>query len=203
MKKLYGYSIGGSDGNGSVSAAGTYKTYIDSQYQDGDYRKITYRNGGKKTTTVHTSGCAGVSLAMALNALLDTDQYDGQNVMQWFADNGYYYGKGTYQSGLVKYPRKLGLNTTSCDTAKSLTSHLKKGRLAVAIIRDNTGDEFFTYSGSSGHFILVSGCRKVNGTEQVFVNNPLSWKRSTWFDLKDLMSNIKHEYDNAFVVIYK
>lgn len=203
MKKLYGYSIGGSDGNGSVSAAGTYKTYIDSQYQDGDYRKITYRNGGKKTTTVHTSGCAGVSLAMALNALLDTDRYDGQNVMQWFADNGYYYGKGAYQSGLVKYPRKLGLSTTSCDTAKSLTSHLKKGRLAVAIIRDNTGDEFFTYSGSSGHFILVSGYRKIDGTEQVFVNNPLSWKSSAWFDLKDLMSNIKHEYDNAFVVIYK
>ena len=174
MKKLYGYSLGGSDGADSEAAsANTWKTYIDSLYQDGDYSKITYRNGGKKTTTVHVSGCAGVSLAMGLNALLDTDKYTGQGVMQWFADNGYYAGGGTYQSGIWKYPRKLGLNSTYCDTSSSLISHLKKGRLAVAIIRDQTGDEFFTYSGSGGHYILVSGYRKLNGTDQIFVNNPL------------------------------
>ena len=203
MKKIYGYSLGGSDGSDSATAVQTWKTYIASMYQDGDYRTITYRNGGKKTTNVHVSGCAGVSLAMGLNALLDTDRYDGQNVMQWFADNGYYYGKGTYQSGIWKYPRKLGLNSTYCDTASSLISHLKKGRLAVAIIRDQTGDEFFTYSGSGGHYILVSGYRRYNGTDQIFVNNPLSWKASTWYDVKDLMDNVKWEYDNAFVIIYK
>ena len=204
MKKLYGYSLGGSDGSDSeVSSANTWKTYIDSQYQDGDYRKITYWNGGKKTTTVHTSGCAGVSLAMALNALLDTEEYDGLNVMQWFVNNGYYAGGGTYQSGIWKYPRKLGLNTAYCDTAKTLISNLKKGRLAVAIIRDQTGDEFFTYSGCVGHYILVSGYRKHNGTDQIFVNNPLSWKASKWFDVQDLMDNVKWEYDNAFVIIYK
>jgi len=202
MKKLYGYSLGGSDGEAAAAAA-TYKTYIRSMYQDGDYRKITYRSGGKKTTTVHVSGCAGVSLAMGLNALLDTDRYDGQNVMQWFSDNGYYYGNGTYQSGIWKYPRKLGLNSTYCDNASSLISHLKKGRLAVAIIRDATGDEFFTYSGSGGHYILVSGYRRYDGTDQIFVNNPLSWKASKWYDVQDLMDNVKHEYDNAFVIIYK
>lgn len=203
MKKLYGYSLGGSDGSSSAAAAQTWKTYIDSLYQDGDYSKITYWNGGKKTTNVHVSGCAGVSLAMGLNALLDTDKYTGQGVMQWFADNGYYAGGGTYQSGIWKYPRKLGLNSTYCDTASSLISHLKKGRLAVAIIRDATGDEFFTYSGSGGHYILVSGYRKLNGTDQIFVNNPLSWKASKWFDVQDLMDNVKWEYDNAFVIIYK
>ena len=203
MEKLYGYSLGGSDGNTAAAAGQTWKIYIDSLYQDGDYSTITYWNGGKKTTNVHVSGCAGVSLAMGLNALLDTDKYTGQSVMQWFADNGYYAGGGTYQSGIWKYPRKLGLNSSYCDTASSLISNLKKGRLAVAIIRDQTGDEFFTYSGSGGHYILVSGYRKYNGTDQIFVNNPLSWKASKWFDVQDLMDNVKWEYDNAFVIIYK
>ena len=203
MKKLYGYSLGGSDGNTAAAAGQTWKIYIDSLYQNGDYSTFTYWNGGKKTTNVHVSGCAGVSLAMGLNALLDTDKYTGQGVMQWFADNGYYAGGGTYQSGIWKYPRKLGLNSSYCDTASSLISNLKKGRLAVAIIRDQTGDEFFTYSGSGGHYILVSGYRKYNGTDQIFVNNPLSWKASKWFNVQDLMDNVKWEYDNAFVIIYK
>ena len=203
MKKLYGYSLGGSES--AVEETATYKIWIDSQFQDGDYSKVWYKNGGKKSTTVSKSGCGGVALAMALNALLETDKYDGQNVMQWFADNGYYYGSGTYQSGIWKYPRKLGLNSTYCDTAKTLISHLKKGRLAVALIKDKSGDEFFTYSGSKGHYILISGYREKDGVDQVFVNNPLSWKQSKWFDIDDLMANVCNDwqgYANSFVVIY-
>ncbi|MBR7178469.1 MAG: peptidoglycan-binding protein [Oscillospiraceae bacterium] len=204
MVKLYGYSLGGSD-NGNDSAK-VYKTWIDSLYQDGDYRKIYYGSYGEYSTTVHNSGCGGVALAMALNAMMDTDRYTGQNVMQWFADNGYYYGKGTYQSGIWKYPRWLGIGSTYCDTASSLISHLKQGRLAVALIKDKTGDEFFTYSGSRGHYILLSGYREKDGVDQVFVNNPLSWKSSKWFDIDDLMDNVCNEwqgYENSFVIIYK
>lgn len=203
MQKLYGYSLGGSEGEQEEDVR--YKTWIDPLYQDKDLRKIWYYNGGKKSTTVEKSGCGGVALAMALNALLETDEYDGQNVMQWFANNGYYYGNGTYQSGLLKYPRKLGLQSTYCDTAKTLISHLKKDRLAVALIKDKSGDEFFTYAESRGHFILISGYRVKDGVEQVFVNNPLSWKASKWFDIDDLMANVLTErngYANSFVVIY-
>lgn len=203
MQRLYGYSLGGSDGAQEETV--TYKTWIDPLYQDRDLRKIWYYNGGRKSTTVEKSGCGGVALAMALNALLETDKYDGQNVMQWFADNGYYYGNGTYQSGLLKYPRKLGLQSTYCDTAKTLISHLKKDRLAVALIKDKSGDEFFTYAASRGHFILISGYRVKDGVDQVFVNNPLSWKASRWFDIDDLMANVLTErngYANSFVVIY-
>lgn len=205
MQKLYGYSLGGSESAAEEKEKDTYKIWIDSQFQDGDYSKVWYSSGGKKSTTVHKSGCGGVALAMALNALLETDKYDGQNVMQWFADNGYYYGSGTYQSGIWKYPRKLGLNSTYCDTAKTLISHLKKGRLAVALIKDKSGDEFFTYSGSKGHYILVSGYREKDGEDQVFVNNPLSWMQSKWFDIDDLMANVCNDwqgYENSFVIIY-
>lgn len=202
MEKLCGYALGGSE----AQVQGPWKTWIDSLYQDGDYREIIYRSGGKKSTTVEKSGCAGVALAMGLNALLETGKYNGQNVMQWFADNGYYYGNGTYQEGIWKYPRKLGLKSAYCDTAKDLIDHLKKDRLAVALIKDKTGDEFFTYAESRGHFILISGYREQNGVDQIFVNNPLSWKSSKWFDVEDLMDNACNDwqgYENSFVVIYK
>ena len=197
MKKLYGYSLGGSDIQGS------WKIWIDPLYQDGDYSKVIYGTYRDKSTTVHKSGCAGVALAMGMNALLNTNKFDGRDVMQWFADHGYYYGEGTSQKGIFKYPTTKGLKTSYCDTAKTLISNLKKGAVAVAIIRDRTGDEFFTYSGSKGHYILVSGYRNNNGTDQVFVNNPLSWKSSKWFDIQDLMDNVKHEYTNVFVIISK
>lgn len=202
MQKLYGYSLSGSDSGEKQ----TYKTWIDSQYQNGDNRKIWYDNAGRKYTTVSVSGCGGVALAMALNALKNTDQYDGLNVMQWLADHDYYWGKGTFQKGLWDYPQRLGLKTTYCDTASSLISNLKKGRLAIALIKDKTGDEFFVKSGSKGHYILVSGYRNKDGVDQVFINNPLSDKASRWFAIKDLMANCCNDwqgYDNSFVVIYK
>ncbi len=204
MQKLNGFAMGGSDDNAGNEK--TYKIWIDPLYQDGDYSKIWYQNAGKKSTTVHKSGCGGVSLAMALNALLETDKYTGQNVMQWYADNGYYYGNGTYQDGILKYPRKLGLKSTYCDSAKDLVSHLKQDRLAVALIKDKTGDAFFTYPTSGGHFVLISGYRVQDGVEQIFVNNPLSYKASKWYDLEDLMDNVLNDwngYANSFVVVYK
>ncbi len=202
MKKLYGVSFH----SGSSTASGsTVKVSIDSLYQDGDYRTIRYGWNKSYTTDVHTSGCGGVAMAMALNALLNTSKYDGQNVMQWFADHDAYYGSGTHQSGLINYPRALGLNSTYCDSAKDLTGHLKKGRLAIALVSDKTGDAYFCSASSRGHFILLSGWREQNGTEQVFVNNSLSYKRTGWFDLDCIMDNAENEkdgYTNSFVVIY-
>ena len=85
-----------------------------------------------------------------------------------------------------------------------MASHLKKDRLAVVLIKDKTGDEFFTYHESSGHYILLSGYRVKDGEEQVYVNNPLSWKESKWFDLDDVMANaiIRSDFE-PFVIIYK
>ncbi len=204
LKKLWGFSFYTTDA--APAKDGPVKVEISPLYQNGDYRKIYYGWNHSYSTTVHTSGCAGVSLAMALNALLDTDKYDGQNVMQWFADNKAYYGNGTYQSGIINYPRELGLNSTYCDKATDLVSHLKKGRLAIALISDKTGDAFFCTSESRGHFILISGWREKDGVQQVFVNNSLSYKSSRWFDLSDLMANVKTDRDgyyNSFVVVYE
>lgn len=201
MHKLFGYSLGGRDG----SEERTHKTWIDSLYQDGDNSKIWYNNGGRKYKTVRTSGCAGVALAMALNTLKKTDRYTGQNVMQWFASNGFYWGEGTKHEGLWKYPRSLGLNTAYCGRASTLIEHLKKDRLAVVLIRDKTGEALFTNSGGGGHYVLVSGYRVKDGVDQVFINNPLSYKASRWFDLDDLMANVYNAsegYPNPFVVIY-
>lgn len=204
MEKLYGYCLGGSEGESVGKDKDTYKIWIDSLYQDTDHSKIWYYNGGKKSTTVSKSGCAGVSTAMALNAMLDTNEYTGQNVMQWFADHGYYLGSGTYHNGVLKYPRTLGLDTTFCSKAGTLIGHLKKGRLAVVLIKDRTGKATFTYSGGGGHYVLVSGYREKDGVDQVFVNNPLSYKASQWYDLKDLTSNWIHRSDfEPCVIIYK
>ena len=199
MKKLLGYALGGSEG----STEDRYKTWIDPLYQDTDFSKFYYNNR-TKWKTVKTSGCAGVSMAMALNALLDTGKHTGQSVMQWYADHGYYLGSGTYHSGVLKYPRTLGLNSTYCSKKSEVASHLKKDRLAVVLIKDKTGDEFFTYHESSGHYILLSGYRVKDGEEQVFVNNPLSWKESKWFGLDDVMANaiIRRDFE-PFVIIYK
>ena len=199
MKKLCGYALGGSDGGEEVR----YKIWIDSLYQDTDHSKFWYNNR-TKYKTVKTSGCAGVATAMALNALLDTDKYTGQSVMQWFADHKYYQGSGTYHSGVERYPEVQGLNTTLTSKSSQLVKYLKKGAVAVVLIKDKTGEELFTYHESSGHYILVSGYRVQNDVEQVFVNNPLSWKESRWFDLKDLMDNaiIRSDFD-PIVIIYK
>lgn len=202
MKKLYGYALGGSEDSGG-SEEQRWKTWIDPLYQDKDYSKFWYANR-TLSKTVKTSGCAGVSMAMALNALLDTSKYTGNNVMQWYADNGYYKGSGTYHTGVYKYPRTLGLNTTYCDSAGELIGHLKKDRLAVVLIKDKTGDEFFTYHESSGHYILISGYRELDGKDQIYVNNPLSYKKSGWFNIRDLTSNWIHRSDlDPCVIIYK
>lgn len=203
MEKLYGHALGGSEEEDQETER--YKIWIDPLYQDGDYRTISYFGTSRGTTTVHKSGCAGVATAMALNALLDTNAYNGQNVMQWFADHRYYWGNGTLQAGIPAYAKKLGLSTKYCDTASSVISHLKKDRLAIAIIKDKTGEALFTYKGGGGHYILLSGYREQGGEDQVFVNNPLSYKASKWFDIEDLMDNVLTErngYSNSFVVLY-
>ncbi len=190
----------------AASSSDSVKVSITSQYQDGDYRKIYYGWNSSYTTTVHTSGCAGVSMAMALNALLDTGKHNGQNVMQWFADNEAYYGSGTHQRGLINYPRELGLRSTYCDKSTDLVGHLKKGRLAIALVSDKSGDAFFCAPESRGHFILLSGYREKDGVPQVFVNNSLSYKASRWFNLSDIMANVKNDRDgyfNSFVVVYE
>ena len=197
MKKLYGYALG------AEVTAEKWKIWIDPLFQDKDTSKFWYNNR-TKSKTVKTSGCAGVATAMALNALLDTDLYTGQNVMQWFADHGYYKGSGTYHTGVERYPEVLGLNTTLTSKGSQLVKYLKKGAVAVVLIKDKTGEELFTYHESNGHYILVSGYQVKNDVEQVYVNNPLSWKESRWFDLKDLMANaiIRSDFD-PIVIIYK
>jgi hypothetical protein len=140
---------------------------------------------------------------MAVNGLLNTSRHTGQSVMQWYADNGYYKGNGTYHNGVLLFPRTLDLNTTFCSKEDKLVEHLKKDRLAVVLIKDRTGQELFTYHESNGHYILLSGYRVKDGVDQVYVNNPLSWKDSKWFDLDDVMANaITRTGFQAFVVIY-
>ena len=197
MKKLYGYALG------AEVTAEKWKIWIDSLYQDKDTSEFWY-NKRTQSKTVKTSGCAGVATAMALNALLDTDLYTGQSVMQWFADHGYYKGSGTYHTGVERYPEVLGLKTTLTSKGSQLVKYLKKGAVAVVLIKDKTGEELFTYHESKGHYILVSGYQVENDVEQVYVNNPLSWKESRWFDLKDLMANaiIRSDFD-PIVIIYK
>ena len=203
MKKLYGFALGGDDSTGG-SQVQSWQTLIDPLYQDKDFSKFWY-NDRKNWKTVKTSGCAGVSVAMAVNALLDTNEHTGQSVMQWYADNDYYLGSGTYHSGVVKFPKTLGLKTTLTGKESKVVEHLKKDRLAVVLIKDKTGEALFTYTGSSGHYILLSGYRVNNGVEQVYVNNPLSYKRSDWFDLDDVMENciIRKGLTEPFVIIYK
>lgn len=199
MEKLYGYSLGGAD----VAEEKTYKIWIDSLFQDGDTSTFTYGKG--KTKTVWTSGCGGVSVAMALNALKETDRYTGQNVMQWYANKGYYWGDGTDHDGVYAYPRNQGLKSEFCGKADQLVEHLKKGRLAVALVKDRTKEGLFA-NPNSGHYILISGYRVKDNVEQVFVNNPLSYKGSRWFDLEDLMENVYNAsegYPEPMVIIYK
>ena len=199
MKKLYGFSLGGSD----LKVEEHHKIWIDSLYQDTDDSTFMYANR-TKTKTVRKSGCGGVALAMALNALKDTRKYTGQNVMQWLSDKGHYYGEGTSIIGLQKYPRALDLNAILTASQLTLVSHLKQDHLAIALIKDRTKEQLFVSSDSSGHYVLISGYRIVGGVEQVYINNPLSTFKSGWFDLDDLMDNIileKGKY--AFSIIYK
>ena len=119
-------------------------------------------------------------------------------------EDKYYKGNGTFHTGVERYPEVLGLNTTLTSKSSQLVKYLKKGAVAVVLIKDKTGEELFTYHASNGHYILVSGYRVQSGVEQVFINNPLSWKQSKWFDLKDLMANaiIRSDFD-PIVIIYK
>ena len=154
MKKLYGYSLGGNETSGDGEQR--WKTWIDPLYQDKDTSKFWYNNR-TQWRTVETSGCAGVSVAMAVNALLGTQKHTGKSVMQWYADKGYYLGSGTYHNGLVQFPRTLGLKTTLTGNRNKVIEHLKKDRLAVVLIKDKTGEALLTYKGGGGHYILLSG----------------------------------------------
>jgi hypothetical protein len=201
MKKLYGYSLGGSN---SSSDAKVYQTSIRSLYQSGDKSQIWYDQQKKKWKTVESSGCAGVAVAMALNALLDANDHTGKSVMDWFVKKGYYYGHGTEHEGLVDYPERLGLNTTKCDNGSKMVEHLKKNRLAVVLLRDRTGEEMFTHGQSDGHYVLVSGYRVKNGVKQVCVNNPLKNRCEGWCDLDDLLANTSFRAGfEPIVIIYK
>lgn len=203
MEKLYGYALGEALQTQEL-ADQSYKIWIDPLYQNGDTSKIYYGYANSHTTTVSTSGCAGVALAMAVNALKNSDQYTGRRVMQWLADNKYYEGSGTEHDGIYAYAYAAGLQAAYCGSADKLAEHLKKGRLALALIRDITKEALFTYSGGGGHYILISGYRVKDGVKQVFVNNPLSYKSSRWFDMDDLMANsiFRQGLENPFVVIY-
>lgn len=192
MKKLYGYSLGGSDADEGKE----YRTQIKPLYQSGDNQVIW----SKPKRTVATSGCAGVCVAMAFNALMDTGNYTGKSVMDWFVDKGYYYGEGTDHRGLTAYPKKVGLNVFEVDNSNELVENLKKNRLAIVLVKDITGDEMFTHSKSNGHYVLVSGYRVKNGVKQVYVNNPLSNRHNGWCNLSDLMANAKPK---PYVIIYK
>ena len=201
MKKLYGYSLSGSN---SSSDAKVYQTSIRSLYQSGDKSQIWYDQQKKKWKTVESSGCAGVAVAMALNALLDANDHTGKSVMDWFVKKGYYYGHGTEHEGLVDYPERLGLNTTKCDNGSKMVEHLKKNRLAVVLLRDRTGEEMFTHAQSDGHYVLVSGYRVKNGVKQVYVNNPLKNRCEGWCDLDDLLDNTSFRAGfEPIVIIYK
>jgi peptidoglycan hydrolase-like protein with peptidoglycan-binding domain len=202
MKKLYGFALGGNQsGEANVK---TWQTTVKPLYQDKDYSKFWY-NGGANWKTVKTSGCAGVSVAMAVNALLDTNKHTGQSVMQWYADKDYYQGHGTFHSGPQNFPKTLGLKTTLTGNRSKVIEHLKKDRLAVVLIKDKTGNQLFTYRGSSGHYILLSGYRCLDGVDQVYVNNPLSYKKTGWFDMDDVMKNaiIRDGLKQPFVLIYR
>lgn len=200
MKKLYGYSLV------SVGEDKTWKIWIKSQYQSGDKRKIKYYDdevGRYAYTDVETSGCGGVSVAMAVNALLGEERFDGLEIMNWYVKKSYYWGHGTHRDGIRKFPLTVGLGTTTSKTLSSLISHLKQGRLAIALIKDIDGRELFVKSASGGHYILISGYRIIDGKEQVFVNNPLSYKRTGWFNTSDLMANVINLSTDPFVIIYK
>lgn len=202
MKKLYGFALGGNQsGEANVK---TWQTTVKPLYQDKDYSKFWY-NGGANWKTVKTSGCAGVSVAMAVNALLDTNKHTGQSVMQWYADRGYYKGHGTFHSGVQNFPKSVKLKTTSTAQEKTVIDGLKHGRVAVVLIKDKTGEELFTYHESTGHYILLSGYRCLDGVDQVYVNNPLSYKKTGWFDLDDVMKNaiIRDGLKQPFVLIYR
>lgn len=200
MEKLYGYAMGGNDSNEDKS----YKVWIDPLFQNGDFTKIYYDYVKKEYKTIDSSGCAGVAMAMAVNALLETNRHTPAKVMEWYIDHNYYYGHGTEHEGVLKYPRAQGLNSTYCSKSSELIAHLKKGRLAVVLIKDITGEALFTYRGGGGHYIVVSGYREKDGVDQIFVNNPLSYKSSRWFDLTDLTRNWIHRSDlQPCVIIYK
>ena len=202
MKKLYGFALGGAE-NGDTQVK-TWQTSIKPLYQDTDYSKFWYK-GGANWKTVKTSGCAGVSVAMAVNALLDTNRHTGQSVMQWYADRGYYKGHGTFHSGVQNFPKSVKLKTTSTAREKTVIDGLKNGRVAVVLIKDKTGEELFTYHESTGHYILLSGYRCLDGVDQVYVNNPLSYKKTGWFDMDDVMKNaiIRDGLKQPFVLIYR
>ena len=195
MKKLYGYSLGGSNSGDSRE----YRTYITPLYQTDDHSQIWYNESTGSWKTVESSGCGGVSMAMVLNTLLKTDIYTGESVMDWFVKKGYYYGHGTDHKGLTAYPKALGLNTLECYAPDELVANLKKNRLAIVLCKDYTGDEMFTHSKSDGHYVVVSGYRVLNGVQQIYVNNPLKNRHRGWCALKDLMDNAK---PRSFVIIY-
>lgn len=200
MTKLYGLSLGGSDGGSSE----TYKVQVEPLYQTGDYSKIWYDSSAKIWKTVSSSGCAGVAMAMAVNALNNTSKHTGKSVMDWFVARGYYYGEGTVHEGLIEFARNQNLKAAYCNDRSDLIEHLKKDRLAAVLLRDRTGQQTFVSSDSKGHYVLVSGYRLKDGVDQVYINNPVRKKESRWYDLDILMDNTSfRDGFSPIIIIYK
>ena len=201
MKKLYGYSLGGADSY----SVDTYRVLIDPLYQTGDKSTFRYGYAMSHTKTVEEAGCGGVSMAMALNALLNTNRYTGQKVMQDYADRKYYEGKGSSHWGMEAYAQEKGMKTLQTGKINTVISHLKQGHLVLALIKDATGKGTFTKTGGGGHYILISGYRILDGVEQIFVDNPLRSKGNKWIDLSELKPNAIYRDGlmTPFIIIYK
>ena len=200
MTKLYGYALGGSDNaDGKV-----YKVPVVQLYQSGDKSEIWYDKEKNVTKTVESSGCAGVAMAMAVNALNNTSRHSGKSVMKWFVDHKFYYGEGTEHDGLIEFAKAQNLKAIYCNERNVLIEQLKKGRLAVVLLRDRTGEETFVSSESKGHYVLVSGYQFKDGVDRVYINNPVKSKASGWNDLDVLMSNTSfRDGFSPIIIIYK
>ena len=202
MEKIYGYSLGGVD---TYAAKESYRVLVDPIYQTGDKSIIRYGVYKDHTTTVEESGCGGVSMAMALNTLLNTKRFTGQNVMQDYADRNYYWGQGSSHWGMDAYAQEKGLTTLQTGKVETVVSHLKQGHLVLALVKDGTGKGTFTKVGGGGHYILISGYRVENGVEQIFVDNPIKSRGNKWINLDELMPNaiIREGLKTPFIIVYK
>ncbi len=170
------------------------------------YDQNDYTNAfcGRNNGTIKTSGCGVTSMAIIASTYANDKKFDPVYMMQEAYKHGYC-GSGIsgtavaffkYEAGVLGYNHlKVGKNKAS--DLNILTSHLKKGHLAIAHMHAG----HFT---TGGHYIVLGGIDPE--TKKVYVYDPYdrvnkSWLKSGngWYSLNDIVA----KEANAFYIIWK
>jgi hypothetical protein len=157
-----------------------------------DYTDTLFEYRGEEKS-VATSGCGAVCLAMAMNWLGETDEYDPEALLLEAFQNGLYTGVGLGFDAMIALLESHGYEGEWFQgSAKLFRRALRHGCPVIAFM----GEGFFT---NKGHYILIVGIDKY---DRLLVVDPNSERKSQGRYPSNIIVR-EADSDGSFLVCYR